>query len=90
MGLVREMRGMRAIAQGQELVFQNYFFFWEFDFISMAHIGMSWTRCWNTGVEFFQDQANTFCRNSFFWSALKSLVGPPFLLLAPSYVLWKG
>lgn len=66
MGLVREMRGMRAIAQGQELVFRNYFFFWEFDFISMAQVGMAWTMCWNIGVEFFQDQANTFCKIAFF------------------------
>lgn len=67
MGLVREMRGMRAIAQGQELVFQNYFFFWEFDFISMAHIGMSWTMCCGIlGLNFSKTKPTPFAGIAFF------------------------
>lgn len=87
------MRGMRATAQIHELAFQNYFFIWEFDFISAAQIGMAWAMRCNIGVEFFQDKASTFFKNSFPWSALKSLVRSQFLLLAPSKLperLWKG
>lgn len=78
-------RGMRAIAQRHEVAFQNYFLIWEFDFISMAQIGMAWAMCCNIGVEFFQDQASTFCKNSFpgvLWRAWWALSSCFWLLLS--------
>lgn len=82
MGLVREMGGMRANAQRQELCFKKCFLVWEFDFTFTARTGMAWTMCRNSRLEFFQDQASTFWENSSSQSALRSLVGPQLLLLA--------
>lgn len=84
MGLVREMGGIRAIAQRQELGCKKYFLVWEFDFIFPAQIGTAWTMCHNTRFEFLQGQARTFWVNSSPWSASGSLVGPQLLLLAPA------
>lgn len=92
-GLVREMGGMRAIAQRQELCFKMYFLVGEFDFIYTARTGMAWIICHNTRSEFVQGQASTFWANSSSRNALWCSVGPQLLLLAPAellQVLWDG
>lgn len=62
MGLVREMEGMRPIAQRQELCFKKYFPVWEFEFVFAVRTGMAWTMCCNIGFELWQGQASIFGR----------------------------